>query len=124
MSLLVAGARGIGHAITRLAPRASWHVNLGAAEAPDDYDHSAILSGMWCALLIAAALAPPIWHEGLMMLDSCPCCPGCPTAGCRGSCRTRSRRCPAVTRTTSGSCLLSIQSALIGGRSFLRWLHR
>jgi hypothetical protein len=30
----------------------------------------------WAHVLIAAALGPPIWHEALVMLDSCPWLPG------------------------------------------------
>jgi len=102
------------------------------ASAAAYHDRAAMLAGLWWVhALIAAVLAPPIWHQGLVILDSCPWLPGFDGL------------LPAVVPHPVGSwrvaalpgayadhewqlimSLLGIQSALVGAGSFLRWLSR
>jgi hypothetical protein len=99
------------------------------ASAAAYHDRSAMLAGMWWAhVLIVAALAPPIWHQSLVMLDSCPLLPGLADGWVPwivphqvGSWRVAAL--PGAYVDHEWQVIMS-QSALIGGGSFLRWLHK
>ena len=102
------------------------------ASAAAYHDRAALLYGLWWVhVLIFAALAPAIWHEGLVMLDSCPLLPG--FDGWLPSIvehRIGSWRVAALPGAYADHewqlimALLGIQSALVGGGSFLRWLSK
>jgi hypothetical protein len=103
------------------------------ASAAAYHDRSAMLAGMWWAhVLIVAALAPPIWHQGLVMLDSCPLLPGLadgwlPWIVPREVGSWRVAALPGAYADHEWQLIMSllgIQSALIGGGSFLRWLRK
>jgi hypothetical protein len=102
------------------------------ASAAAWHDRAAMLSGLWWVHgLIAAVLAPAIWHQGLVILDSCPWLPGfdglLPAIAPH---RVGSWRVAALPGAYADHewqlimSLLGIQSALVGGGSFLRWLSR
>jgi hypothetical protein len=86
----------------------------------------------WCQVLLFAAYAPPVWHLGLVMLDSCPLLPGLYDGWL-----------PWIVPHQVGSwsvaklpgaygeheweivkSLLGIQLATVAGGSFLHWLHK
>jgi hypothetical protein len=103
------------------------------ASAAAYHDRAAMLAGMWWAHgLIIAALAPPIWHQGLVMLDSCPWLPGLSDGWLPwivphqvGAWRVAAL--PGAYADHEWQLIMSllgIQSALIGGGSFLRWIKR
>jgi hypothetical protein len=103
------------------------------ASAAAYHDRSAMLAEMWWThVLIVAALAPPIWHQGLVMLDSCPLLPGLADSWLPwivphqvGSWRVAAL--PGAYADHEWQLIMSllgIQSALIGGGSFLRWLRK
>jgi hypothetical protein len=102
------------------------------ASAAAYHDRAAMHYGMWWAhLLIAAALAPPIWHEALVMLDSCPWLPGfdgwLPWVVPHQVGSWRVAALPGAYADQEWQLIMSlvgIQSALVGGGSFLRWLSR
>lgn len=102
------------------------------ASAAAYHDRAAMLYGLWWVhVLIAATLAPAIWHEGLVLLDSCPWLPGIdgllPSMLPHqvGSWRVAALPAPYADHEWQLiMSLLGIQSALVGGGSFLRWLHK
>jgi hypothetical protein len=101
------------------------------ASAAAYHDRAAMLQGLWWShALIALALAPAIWHQALVMLDSCPLLPGFADGWFPwlvdhriGSWHVPPLPPPYADREWQIIVsLLGIQSALVGGGSFLRWL--
>jgi len=96
------------------------------ANAAAWHDRAAMLSGLrvtqW---LIFAALAPALYHQALVFLDSCPFF-GIPYfAHAQGSWRVAALPGPYGEREWSLiASLLGIQTGLVGIGSFMRYLHK
>ena len=103
------------------------------ASAAAYHDRAALLYGMsWVHFLIFATLAPCIWHHGLVILDSSPLIPGLGDGWLPGIVEHKvgSWKVAALPGDYSSHewqlimALLGVQSALVGGGSFLRWLGK
>jgi hypothetical protein len=96
------------------------------ANAGAYHDRTALLGGMRATqYLIVAALAPALFHQGLVILDSCPFLP-LPwfPPHVIGSWRVPALPAPYADREWAMiAALLGIQTGLVAAGSFLRWLH-
>jgi hypothetical protein len=96
------------------------------ASAAAWHDRAALLGGMrMTQWLIAAALLPPIAHEGLVFIDSM--CWGLSADGVAHGCGLGIPRLPPVYEEREWmliASLLGIQTGVVGLGSLLRWLHK
>lgn len=96
------------------------------ANAAAWHDRAAMLGGMRVTrLLIFAALAPALYHQALVFLDSCPFF-GLPVlAHVQGSWKVAALPGPYGEREASLiAALLGIQTGLVGLGSYMRYLHK
>ena len=103
-----------------------------AASAAAYHERNATLGGLWWMhVLIASVLLPAVWHEGLVILDSCSFLPGFQNnwPGLYEH-HVGSWRVPGLPGVYADHewqlimALIGIQSSLVAGGSFLSWLHK
>jgi hypothetical protein len=96
------------------------------ANAAAWHDRAALLSGLrMTQLLLLAALAPALYHQALVFLDSCPFF-GLPYfAHAQGSWKVAALPGPYADREWALiASLLGIQTGLVGVGSYLRYLRK